>query len=63
MALAVPVYQSLPLLLLIRRENGNTAYVAVQIPRNTNSDMSIQSKGLILGQNTYRVNSRINTVT
>ena len=50
------------LLGLIGRENGNAAHISVQIPWNTNSDMGIQTKGLILCQNAYRINSRVDTV-
>ena len=50
------------LALLIRRKDGNAADIPVQIPRNTDSDMRIQAKGLILRQHSHRVNTRINAV-
>ena len=56
----VPIASFAP---LIRRKYRHTTYVAVQIPRNTDSNMCIQPQRLILGQNAYRVHSRIDTVT
>ena len=47
---------------LIRRKDGNPSNIAVQIPRNTNSDVGVQTQRLILSKNSHRVNSRINTV-
>ena len=49
--------------LLIWRKYRNTALISIQIPRNTNSDMRIQTQRLILCQYTNCVDTRINTVT
>ena len=38
-------------------KHGNTAHIPVQIPRNTDSDMGIQTQRLILGQNTHGINA------
>ena len=48
--------------LLIRREDCDAALIAVQIPRNADADMSIESQRLILGQDTDCVDSRIDAV-
>ena len=39
------------------RQNGYAAFVFIEIPRNTDSDMGIQPQRLILGQYAYRINS------
>ena len=48
--------------LLIWRKDCDTAFIAVQIPRNTDTDMCIQAERLVLCQHTHRVNSRVNTI-
>ena len=39
------------------RQNGYTAFVFIEIPRNTDSDMGIQPQRLILGQNPHGINA------
>ena len=48
--------------LLIRRKDCDTTFIAVKIPRNTDTDMCIQAERLVLCQHTHRVNSRVNTI-
>ena len=48
--------------LLIRRKNGNSTLVPVQIPRNADPDMRIQTQRLILCQDSYRIDTGINAV-
>ena len=48
--------------LLIRRQDRYAAVSAVQIPRNTDSDMGIQPQGTILCQDTDRINAGVYTV-
>lgn len=50
------------LLRLIRLENGDTATVTVEIPWNTDADVCIKTKRLILGQYTDGINTRVNAV-
>ena len=50
------------LTLFIRGQNGNAADIAVKVPGNTNSNMRIKPKWLILCQNTHRIYSRIDAV-
>ena len=47
---------------LIRRKNRNASHIPVQIPRNADPDMSIQTKRLILGEHTHRIHAGINAV-
>ena len=47
----------------IWRQNSYTTHVSVQIPRNTNSNVRIKTKGLVLGQYTNGIHAGINTVT
>ena len=49
--------------LLIRRKHRHTADIPVKIPGNTDPDMGIETKRLILRQHTHGVNTRIDTVT
>ena len=48
--------------LLIGRQHGHSSDITIQIPGNTDSDMGIQSEGLVLCQYAYRIHSRINTI-
>ena len=48
--------------LFIWRKYGNSSDITIQIPGNTDSDMGIQSEGLVLCQHAYRIHSRINTI-
>ena len=43
-------------------KHGNTAHIPVQIPRNTDPDMGVQTQWLILGQYAHGINARVNTV-
>ena len=47
---------------LIRRKHGHSAHVAIQIPRDTDTDVRVQTQRLILGQYTYGVHPRIDAV-
>ena len=44
-------------LLLVWRKNGYAPNILIEIPRNTDADMSIQAKRLVLRQYTYGINS------
>ena len=48
--------------LLIRRQDRHASDIPVQIPGNPDSDMAVQTQGLILGQHTHGIDSRIDTV-
>ena len=50
------------LALLIWRKDGNTANVAIQIPRNANADVCIQAQRLVLCQHAYCIHAGIDTV-
>ena len=43
--------------LLVRRKHCHPANIPVKIPWNTDPDMGIEAKGLILRQHTYGVNT------
>ena len=47
---------------LVRRKNRNTSHIPVQIPRDPDSDMRIQTQWLILCQNAYGIDPRVDTV-
>ena len=47
---------------LIRSQQGNAAHVAVQIPRNSDTDVRVQTQRLILRQNTHGVNTGVDAV-
>ena len=48
--------------LLIWRQNRNSTYITIQIPRNTNANVCIQAQRLILCQHADGIYSRINAI-
>ena len=42
---------------LIRRKHSHTAFISIQIPRDSNSDMCVQTQWLILSQNSHCINA------
>jgi hypothetical protein len=47
---------------LVRRKNGKSTSHTVKIPRCTVANVFVKCEGLILGKNTYCVNTGVNAV-